>query len=105
MRVAAYRVVLTQEAQDNIQEITGFIAEQSGVRPAVAVLKRVSDGLRTLERMPQRCPPSKKPWVSEAGGRDYIFLGLPYIAPLIIDDALNTVTVLAVYHGKMNWQI
>jgi plasmid stabilization system protein ParE len=103
--MSAYSVLLTQEAQDNIEEITAYIAEQSGFIPADSVLKRVTDGLRTLERMPQRFPPSKKPWVSQQGGRDYIFLGLPYVAPFQIDEVARTVTVLAVYHGKMNWQI
>jgi plasmid stabilization system protein ParE len=101
---AAYSVVLTQEARDNIEDITGYIAEQSGFVPASTVLKRITDGLRSLERMPQRCAPSKKPWVSQQGGRDYIFLGLPYIAPFLIDEAASTVTVIAVYHWKMNWQ-
>lgn len=76
---AAYSVVLTQEARDNIEEITGYIAEQSGFVPASSVLKRITDGLRSLERMPQRCSPSKKLWVSQQGGRDYIFLDLPIL--------------------------
>ena len=71
--MAAYSVVLTQEARDNIEEITGYIAEQSGFGPASSVLKRITDGL-------------------------------PYIAPFLIDEAASTVTVIAVYHGKMNWQ-
>lgn len=102
--MAAYNVVLTQEAQDNIKEITSYIAEQSGFVPANSVLNRITDGLRSLERMPQRCAPSKKIRVAQQGGRDYIFLGLPYIAPFLIDEAANTVTVIALYHGKMNWQ-
>jgi plasmid stabilization system protein ParE len=104
--MAGYRVVLTQEAQENISETVAYIAQQSGSRPANTVLTRMTDGLRTLEQIPQRCAPSKKPWVAKQGGRDYIFLRLPYVAPFLIDENAGTVTVtvIAVYHTKMNWQ-
>lgn len=102
--MVAYVVSLTDEAKNNIDDIAGYIAQESGYAPAYAVLERISKGLKTLDHMPQRCAPSKKPWVAVVGGRDYIFLGLPYIAPFLIDEAAKRVTVIAVYHASTDWQ-
>ena len=99
-----YVVVLTDEATDNIDDIVRYIAQESGYVPAHAVLERIGKGLKALDQMPQRCPPSKKPWVAAVGGRDYIFLGLPYIAPFLIDETSKRVTVIAVYHASTDWQ-
>ena len=102
--MATYGVRLTDEAQDNIESIVGYIAQQSGSSPAEAVLERIYKGLETLAEMPQRCTPSKKPRVSAKSGRDYLFIGLPYVAPFLIDETSKSVVVVAVYHASMDWQ-
>lgn len=102
--MAVYALRLTDEALDNIDAIVGYIAHESGFAPAEAVLERIYKGLETLDRMPHRCPTSKKLWVAAQNGRDYIFLGLPYVAPFLIDEVAKTVTVFAVYHTSMDWQ-
>ena len=99
-----YAVRLTDEAQDNIDAIVGYIAHKSGYAPADAVLERIYKGLETLDHMPQRCSPSKKLWVASQKGRDFIFVGLPYVAPFLIDEVNKSVIVIAVYHASMDWQ-
>ena len=98
-----YAVRLTDEAQDNIDTIVGYIAHKSGYAPADAVLGRIYRGLETLDHMPHRCSPSKKQWVASQKGRDFIFVGLPYVAPFLIDEVSKSVIVIADNHVSINW--
>lgn len=54
MTDASYRVELTQGAEDDLEEIHGYLTEVRGVDDADALLDQFLAAIETLERFPER---------------------------------------------------
>jgi toxin ParE1/3/4 len=85
------RVIWTEEAERDLDDILAYYLEEAGVEVAQAVFTRMRDQIASLRLFPHRSRPGRV-----TGTREYVLHRLPYIAVVSVVD--DTVAVLALVH-------
>jgi len=85
------RVIWTEAAERDLDDILAYYLEEAGLDVAQAVFNRTREQVGTLRMFPHRCRPGRV-----AGTREYVLHRLPYIAVVKVQD--DTVAVLALVH-------
>lgn len=85
------RVIWTEAAERDLDDILAYYVEEAGVDVAQAVFKRMGEQIGLLRMFPHRCRPGRV-----TGTRECVLHRLPYIAIVKVQD--DTVAVLALVH-------
>ena len=98
-----YSVNLYPAALRDMDSIyTYYYIESQEVAIAEKVIKKLWDAMRSLSFMPASHSPIREKRLKKDGFRKLI-CG-EYIIPFLIDEEHKTVSVVRVFHGKMNYQ-
>lgn len=96
----AYRVVYASQAEEQLAELYGYIAQAASANTALSYTENVVDYCESLARFPHRGNP-----------RDDILAGLRVtnyrkrtVIAFMVEDESETVTILGIWHGGQDYE-
>ena len=99
----SYTVEIYPLAEDDLDNIYKYYFEESGEESiAIKVVSELKEAILGLSSMPQSHPRVRERRLKKDGFRKLICND--YIIPFLIDEDKKIVSVVRVFHGKMNYQ-
>jgi toxin ParE1/3/4 len=90
------RVIVREAAFADLKRIHDWISRDNP-RAAASVIERILDAVERLGVFPRLGRHGKAP-----GTREWVVRGLPYIIVYTVDESLDELVVVAVFHGARN---
>jgi toxin ParE1/3/4 len=90
------KVVFDPRAVEDLEHIHDFIASDSPLN-ADAVVDRILSSIEKLAEFPSMARAGQV-----EGTREWVVPRLPYVIVYRVDDALDSVTVIAIFHGAQD---
>ena len=98
-----YLVEILALAENDIECIYEYLYEESqDVAVARKVARTLKEAILGLDFMPKSHPLARQPRLRREGIRYLVCW--EYVIPFLIDEDKKTVSVIRVFHGKMNYQ-
>jgi addiction module RelE/StbE family toxin len=90
------KVIIREAAYADLERIHDWISKDNPTA-ADSVIGRILDAMERLGFFPRLGREGRT-----TGTREWVVRGLPYIIAYTVDDLLDEVVVVAVFHGAMN---
>ena len=89
-----YKIIYESEAENDLEEIVFYYAEQVGLKLAQDINNRIRDHIKRLENMPFRSIESD----CILGAREFLIEKLPYRAYFVVNEKRQEIHVLNIVH-------
>jgi len=100
--MAQYKVIMTEPAAQDLEEIAGYIASQfSAPMTAIKMIESIENAVLGLSHMPQRCSFVDDEHLKAMGYRKLHIKN--YIAFLVIDENSKIVCIERILFSRRDW--